>query len=134
MELPQEIFEEMAAGAHFETESTFAEARKASRVRISMEVLLVRLGSSRDPKPMPAKLRDLSSRGVGLEFSEALHVEEAFAIRVIRRDGSPLWIYCQAVRWSPMRDKLFSIGAKFTRLLHPPKHDEKAPPTAAAAY
>ena len=95
-----------------------------------MEVMLVRLGPGRDNTPAPAKVRDLSSRGVGIEFKDSLHVEEPFAIRVPRRDGTALWIYCVTVRWSPLRHDLYSIGAKFTRILQPAKSSEKA--TAAA--
>src|SRR5258708_33877906 len=85
----------------------------------------------------PATIRDISTRGVGLEFSEPIHVGEAFAVRVRRRDGSPLWLHCLTARWSPLSKNACSIGATFTRIFAPPlkqaRESSRADPTPASA-
>jgi hypothetical protein len=80
----------------------------------------VRLNGDKNVKPEPATVRDLSARGVGIEFPEPLHVGTPFALRLTRRDGSAVWLRYLSVRWSPVDAKTCSIGAKFTGMTTPP--------------
>jgi hypothetical protein len=119
MELPPDIFQELTAGGRFAPQSAASELRAAPRVQATLSVLLLRLNGDKNAKPMPATVRDLSTRGVGLEFHEPIHVNDPFALRVQRADGSALWIHCVSVRWSHIDGKACSIGAKFTGISMP---------------
>jgi hypothetical protein len=120
MELPPEIFEELTVGATCAPQTPGSDKRVTPRVLIRLPVAIVRLTGKKDAKPMPAVVRDLSVRGIGVEFSEPIHADDLFAVRLHRRDGSPLWLHCVCVRWSPIDGKQCSIGAKFTGVFSPP--------------
>jgi hypothetical protein len=117
MEIPSDLYLELCDGARFEPEDVTEDRRSASRVQISMDAAVVRLSRGPHAKPMAVKIRDLSVRGVGFECPEPFRVQEEFALRLTRLDGSPVWIQCAVGRWTPVTDKLFAIGAKFTKLL-----------------
>jgi hypothetical protein len=137
MELPEDIFKELVAGGRLDRAGTNelpagAEQRQTPRVRIAIEVLLLRLNHGRDAKPVAATVVDLSMRGVGIETADPIHVGDAFAIRLKRRDGSALWAHYVAVRWSVLGKGRCAVGAKFTRMFVPAKSAD-APPAAAVA-
>jgi hypothetical protein len=124
MELPDEIFKELVAGAPFDRNSPAARLREAPRAKLSLDASVVRLAPGRDGKPMAARVVDLSNRGVGLEVAEPIHVGEPFAVRLKRQDGGPLWVHCVGVRWSVLGRNLCSVGAKFTRIITPGKAED----------
>ena len=121
MELSPEIFEELIAGAKIALETPSSDKRITPRILTQLPVTIVRLTGKKDAKPMSAVVRDLSARGIRVEFSEPIHANDLFAVRLSRRDGSPLWVHCMSVRWSPIDGKQYSIGAKFTGVFSPPK-------------
>ena len=121
MELSPDIFVELSENARFERDTPFADRRGAPRVVVTIPAMLVRLAGGKPGAPAPARVVDLSARGVGLEFNEAFHVNEAFALRFVRRDGSPLWIHCVVARWQPIGENRYSIGGKFVKILVAPK-------------
>jgi hypothetical protein len=124
MELPEDIFQELTAGGRLAPAVKGSQQRSAPRVAASMQVLLLRLNGNRNTKPMQATVCDMSIGGLGIEFSEPIHVNDGFAVRLQRKDGSPMWVYCVAVRWSPVGAKVYSIGAKFTGLFSPAKPEQ----------
>lgn len=128
MELPADLFSELAEGARFERviPGSGAEKRTAARVQISMEASILRLNAGPNVKPMSAQIRDLSSRGIGIECGERFHVTEMFAIRFLRQDGTPVWVQCEVTRWLPVAQDRFAIGAKFEKLLTGAKADPKS--------
>lgn len=117
MEISSELFLELSERARFEPEEEGNDRRAAGRVQISLDAAVLRLSRGINAKPMAVKVRDLSIRGVGFECSETFRVEEEFALRLTRPDGSPVWIQCVVGRWTPISERLFAIGAKFTKLL-----------------
>ena len=121
MEIPAEIFQELTAGGSFASTPPGSELRSVPRFVATLAVLLIRLNGDKNAKPMPATIKDISTRGAGLEFSEPIHVNDPFAIRLPLRNGSFLWIHCVSMRWAPIDGKVCSIGAKFTGLFAPPK-------------
>jgi hypothetical protein len=116
MEITAELFHELCEGAHFEPEETGGR-REAGRVQICLEGAVLRLSRGPHAKAMAVKVRDLSIRGVCVECPESFHVQEEFALRLTRVDGSPVWIQCSCARWSPISERLFAVGAKFTKML-----------------
>jgi hypothetical protein len=129
MDLPEEIFKELTIGASFAPQPSGSELRAAPRLRPApLAVILIRLNGDKNAKPMQATIIDLSTHGVGLQFSEPIHVNDPFAIRLPRRTGKPVWIQCASVRWSPIDGKTCNIGARFTGLFAPPKSGEPEPP------
>ena len=119
MELSTEIFQELVGGGKLSPQSGNAELRTVPRFQATVPVTLLLLNGDKQAKPMPATVRDLSTRGVGIEFSEPIHANTAFAIRLQRRDGSPLWLHYISARWSPIDGKIYSVGAKFTGMSAP---------------
>jgi hypothetical protein len=128
MELSPELFIELSEGARFQSELPTGEKRSASRVTITIDAMMVRLGANRSP-PTSVKVNDLSARGLGLEANEPFHVNEQIAVRFVRRDGSPVWVQCTVARWQPIGENLFAVGAKYVKLLTAEKPD--AEPAAA---
>lgn len=123
MELPAELFTELAERARFEPAPAVgkgANRRTAPRVRIAMDAAVVRLGAGPKVKPLNVIIRDLSVRGVGFDCPEAFRVTEQFALRLTRADASVLWVQCEVMRWSPIAADRFSIGASFHRFLATP--------------
>jgi hypothetical protein len=131
MELAAELFAELTEGAHYEMEPPMARLREARRLRVTMEATVVRLDEGRNSPPMPAVVRDLSSRGIGIECGMAVHVKDRFAVRLGRKGNTPVWIHCEVARWQPIGEKLYVIGAKFTGIYVPPKSAEGTAPVAA---
>jgi hypothetical protein len=126
MELSPELFTEISEGARFQTDSPFADdKRTAPRISIAIDAMLVRLGAARTP-PAPIRVNDLSARGIGMEATEAFHVNEQIAVRFVRRDGTPLWIQCTVARWQPIGENRVAVGAKFVKLLSTGKSAEIA--------
>ena len=137
MELSAELVAELTEGAHYEMDPPFTSLRDARRVRVTMEATVVRLNGDRPNSPLnaanssvqnvaqnaalPVTIRDLSSRGVGIECAMTVRVHDEFAIRLFRRDGSPLWIHCAVTRWQPIGKNINVIGARFTRIFVPPR-------------
>jgi hypothetical protein len=118
MEITAELFLELSQHARYEPEEYDGKDRRAiGRVQISLDAAVLRLSRGIHAKPMAVRVRDLSIRGVGFECEERFRVEEEFALRLTRADGSPVWIQCVVGRWTPISDRLFAIGAKFTKLL-----------------
>jgi hypothetical protein len=117
MEISSELFLELSERARFEPEEDTKDRRAAGRVQITLEGAVLRLSKGMNAKPVVVKVRDLSIRGVGFECPETFHVEEEIALRLTRTDGSPVWIQCVVGRWTPISERLFAIGAKFTKLL-----------------
>src|SRR5438094_574821 len=115
MELPPDLFIELSEGARFETDQPFATRRGTPRVSIYIEAMLVRLTAGKAGPPAAVKVNDLSARGVGLEFHETFAVNEPFALRFVRRDGSPLWIHCVVARWQPIGEDRVAVGAKYVK-------------------
>lgn len=124
MELPAELFTELAERARFEPVGTRggrgSKRRAAPRVRIALEAAVVRLGAGPKVKPLAVTIRDLSVRGVGFEGPEAFRVTDQFALRLIRADGSAVWVQCEVARWAPIAADRFSIGATFQKFLATP--------------
>lgn len=121
MDLPEDIFQELTEGATKLPRTGEAAARTVPRVQATMTVTLIHLTGDKAARPQTATVRDISTRGVGLEFSEPIHVGCQFAIRLSRRDGSHLWLRCVSARWSPLDATLYSIGAKFVGIFTPAK-------------
>ena len=121
MKIPPEIFQELISSGSFASTPSGSELRSVPRFVASLAVLLIRLNGDKNAKPLPATVKDISTRGVGLEFSEPIHVSDPFAIRLPLRNGSFLWLHCVSMRWAPISGKVCSIGAKFTGLFAPPK-------------
>ena len=119
MALTIEQIKEIFPGARADISGS-SNARNATRFLVNAEVMLVQINNSPDNKttqagaPKKAMLKDISDMGVGIEFSEAIKANELFAIRLLRKDNSALWIRCTGVRWSHIDGKTFSIGAKLT--------------------
>src|SRR5258708_3592182 len=83
IELPPEMFAELTEGAHYEMEPPLSRLREARRVRVKLEATVMRLGKGRETAPMPASVRDLSARGIGIECGMPVHVKDQLAFRVI---------------------------------------------------
>ena len=128
MEIPELIFQELTAGGKFASTPSGSELRTAPRFIASLPVLLIRLNGDKGAKPMPALVKDISTRGAGLEFTESIHVNDPFAIRLPLRNGTFLWIHCVSARWAPIDGTTCSIGAKFTGIFAPPKAGTGANP------
>jgi hypothetical protein len=119
MELPEEIFKELTAGAVFDRASPAATQRATPRARVEFDVPLLRLNEGKDARPINVKVVDISAQGVGIESQQPIHSGDPFAIRFKRADGSPLWIQCTTVRWSVLDKNRCAIGAKFVRIITP---------------
>ena len=130
MELPAQLFTELAERARFEPAPAptggnggrggGSKRRAAPRVRIAMEAAVVRLGSGPKVKPLAVTIRDLSVRSVGFEVAEAFRVTDLFALRLTRADGGVLWVQCEVIRWAPIAADRFSVGASFQKFLATP--------------
>jgi hypothetical protein len=121
MEITSELFLELSNGGCFEpAKYDRKDRRAASRVQISLEATVLRLSRATNAKPMAVIVINLSIRGVGFECNESFRVQEQFALRLARLDGSPVWIQCAVSRWAPINNHLFTIGANFTKILSNP--------------
>lgn len=130
MEIPEPIFQELMAGGKFASTPSGLELRATPRFIASLPILLIRLNGDKDAKPMPALVKDISTRGAGLEFTESIHVNDPFAIRLPFRNGTFLWVHCVSSRWAPIDGTTCSIGAKFTGIFAPPNAGTGANPAA----
>lgn len=64
-----------------------------------------------------APVRNVSRGGFGFLHERQIPLGEQFALVLPEASGRPLVILCTVAYWQPLADDLFSIGARFCRVL-----------------
>ena len=97
------------------------ESRRASRVRVRTPVMiLVRDGAG--VGAVHVQVRDLSPGGMGLFRARPMGLDEPFVAELPRdADRAAVHMLCSVVYYEPIAEGLFSIGARFIRVLTPPE-------------
>jgi hypothetical protein len=93
-----------------------SDRRKAPREATVGQAIIIPCGPR--PKRVAAivEVHDISPDGLGFVHSESLKVGEEF-ILYLSSASEPKAILCTVMRWNPRGDRLFAIGATFTRNL-----------------
>ena len=93
-----------------------AEKRRAARMEVQGNVLVVPLGKDGTlGKSFTAVTRDISFVGVGLMQSKVLEQGQQIVVRLPRGTRPALIILCVVMYVRPLADGLYVIGAEFIR-------------------
>ena len=111
--------------------------RRERRLDVHARATIIPLTDSLAAAPFDVSLRDLSAGGIGFLHSERIRLDEQFVVLLPGGGRDSLAILCQVSHYQPLADRLYSVGAEFTRVLRQPAADEAlalpvAQPPAAA--
>jgi len=119
MQLPANLFEEIAGCSVAHCSSDNRDRRRSQRFQLSAGALLVRFRHGQSPLIVQASLRELSRNGVSIVHSERLWLDEDFLLRLPTPSGSGVWVHCRTTRWQPLSPTSHIIGAEFTAVVEP---------------
>src|SRR5688500_14218602 len=108
------------------------EQRKATRVGVRMALELQELDGDRLLPPKRIYTRDMSSTGIGFNFSKALEVGRKIVFAFPSSFGEPpLHVVYEVKNRRPLGAELFGIGASLVEVGYTPKPQPAARPVAA---
>jgi len=112
MHMSAELFQSIVQSIQSDDQPT-GDKRGSARSAFSGKVEFVPPGGS---SRVQVAVRDLSVQGIGLLHSQPLKCGEEFTIALAdpTSDGQR-GVVCTVVRWQPISDTQFVIGARFTR-------------------
>ena len=90
------------------------EKRSAPRVGLRVGVDLY-LESDAGERGVGVTVRDISAAGISLVYREPIPRGTMFAMRLPRRDGKIMGLCCTVKHCRKVADRLYAIGAEFTR-------------------
>ena len=97
--------------------------RREQRLDVRARATIIPLTDSLAAAPFDVALRDLSAGGIGFLHSERIRLGEQFVV-LLPGGRDSLAILCQVSHYQPLADRLYSVGAEFTRVLRQPAPDE----------
>ena len=94
------------------------EQRRTPRTRLNLQVTLMPFSEHFASDNVVAPLRDLSRGGFGFLSDRSVPLGEQFAMLLPEvSSGRPIVVLCTVTYWQPLDDNLYSIGARFCRVL-----------------
>ena len=113
---PQQLAEVVNALQASAAAANNAEKRRAARMEVQGNVLVVPLGKDGAVgKSFTAITRDISFVGVGLMQSKALEQGQQIIVRLPRGTRAALIMLCVVMYTRPLADGLYVVGAEFIR-------------------
>src|SRR5688572_10505639 len=112
MKLSKQLLDQVA---HLKSDARpEGEQRGAPRVgvRVGVDVYLEAEDGERG---VGVTVRDISAAGISLIHREAIPRGTVFAMRLPRRDGKVMGLCCTVKHCRKVADRVYSIGAEFTR-------------------
>lgn len=117
MLISPEVFSAIVAAIKSQPKSTdLSERRKSAREPVVGEAVIIPCSGKKKPSASIVEVRDISPEGLGIVHSQALKVGEEF-ILYLASMTEPKAILCTVIRWNPLGQRDFAIGATFTRTL-----------------
>ena len=141
MNLNEELFEQivssLAAGGSTTLPSITLESNEQRRgARFTADagttIRLIPLTDALAPGPIDVALRDVSPGGAGFLFPTRVSLDEQFVLILPSEDGQGA-ILCGVAYWQPVAENVFTIGAKFNRVLRQGSAQPQAPAYAGRA-
>jgi hypothetical protein len=118
MLLSSELFAQLVATSQSQPESSAqTDRRRSPRSPTDMEATLMPFSERLASENFEVSVRDLSRGGFGFLLDRPLPLGEQFALLLPESSGRPLPILCVVAYWQPVADQVFSIGARFCRVL-----------------
>jgi PilZ domain len=116
MQLSPEIFAEIAESITIVgQDQPRQDDRRTPRFKLNTQVVMT---SWADPKrTFGVRVDDLSIGGLGILHNQRVSLDEQIVVHLPRRDNESLPVLCSVIYWEPIAENLFSIGAKFERVL-----------------
>jgi hypothetical protein len=104
--------------------------RREPRVGVRAPVTLIPLTNDAGlgAAPVAVHVRDLSAGGIGFLHSTKISLDAQFVALLPHGAGDSVAVLCEVAYYQPMGEKVFSVGARFVRVLRQPA-GEKADAT-----
>lgn len=93
------------------------ELRRTPRTRLAMRAALLPFSDRFALETIVAPIRNLSRGGFGFLHDRQVPLGEQFALVLPETSGRPIVVLCTVAYWQPLAEKLYSIGARFCRVL-----------------
>ena len=93
------------------------EQRRTPRTPMSVQAALMPFSDRFALETIVAPVRNVSRGGFGFLHERQIPLGEQFALVLPEASGRPLVILCTVAYWQPLAEDLFSIGARFCRVL-----------------
>jgi hypothetical protein len=90
------------------------ENRRAARVERQIQISIVPIVDGAPGAAASVRVRNLSSRGIGLERGQRMAVGSQFLVRLARDVLGPIELLCTVVHCTGLGDDIWAIGAEFT--------------------
>ena len=102
-------------------EGVETEQRRGGRARADVEATILPFSDAFALRAMQVSLRDVSRGGFGFLHERPVPLGESFGLVLAEREGPPAIVLCNVVFWQPISKDLYTVGAKFTRMLNQPR-------------
>ena len=96
-----------------------AEKRRAPRIRKDNAIVILPHVSGVLQAPMTVRLKDVSSKGIGFYHREPIEKGKQFVVQLPQKQGRPVSLLYNVVRFQAEGPGLFVIGAELVRILNP---------------
>ena len=93
------------------------EQRRGPRARADVEAMLLPFSDALSLRALQVPVRDVSCGGFGFLHDRPVPLGESFGLVLPEPVGPPTVILCSVAFWQPLSKDLYSVGAKFTRVL-----------------
>jgi hypothetical protein len=119
MNLSAEAFQSIVDSIRSDGKTDGGDERRVSpRAGFRGRINIIRCQTGKSGKLLQVMVRDVSSTGVGILHTEAIKTGEQFIVCLnSSQDAKTKAILCTVVRWQPLDDRLFAVGATFDREL-----------------
>ncbi|MGH7179949.1 MAG: PilZ domain-containing protein [Tepidisphaeraceae bacterium] len=121
MNLSAETFQSIIESIRSDQSEEFdAEKRTQPRVGLRGRVTIIPCFPGRSGKPVIAMVRDISVSGLCILHDQPIKAGQQFIVCLTDAQArTTRAILCTSVRWQPLDERLFAIGATYTRELSP---------------
>jgi HD-like signal output (HDOD) protein len=96
-----------------------AEKRRAPRIRKDNAIVILPHVSGVLQAPVTVRLKDVSSKGIGFYHKEPIEKGSQFVVQLPQKQGKPVSLLYNVVRFQAERPGVFVIGAELVRILNP---------------
>jgi hypothetical protein len=102
--------------------------RRGQRVGVHAPVTLIPLTNDAGlgAAPVTVSVRDLSAGGIGFFHSERVCLDAQF-VALLPHGNDSVAVLCEVAYYQPLGKRVFSVGAKFVRVLRQPAGDGAGP-------
>jgi hypothetical protein len=117
IKLSAELMEEILGPKGSGLDAPSGANRETTRLQFPISSRMMRIQKGHFVDIVSVKVRDLSPKGIAIEFGQPIREGEKFVLCLPRIKKEAVWVQCSVVRYQIAAANLFVIGATFDRVL-----------------